>query len=1083
MLQYLVQHALRFRGIVLILASLTLAYGVYKADHAKLDVFPDFVQPQAVIQTEAPGLSPEQVEALVTRPVEGVVGGITNVESVRSQSIEGLSIVTVVFHEKADVFTARQMLTEQLSEVGGGLPSGVGAPKLTPLTSSTMDLLKLGLTSDTKSLMELRTFTDWTLRPRLQAVPGVASVGIMGGDVRQLQIQVDPDRLLALGLGLDDVLSAARRSTGTRGAGFIETENQRIVVQTEGQSLDPDQLGGAVLLRRDGSTVRLRDVAHIVVASEPKFGDALIQGKPGVLVKLLSQYGTNTMEVTRAAEEALAEMAPMFKAENIQVYPALHRPATFIENAIHHVTRSLYIGSILVAIILFLFLFNLRTAFISLTAIPLSLLVAIVTLDYLGITLNTITLGGLAIAVGVVVDDAIIDVENIYRRLRENRALGNPVGLMQVVLDASMEVRSAVVYATFVVVLVFVPVLTLSGLQGRMFAPLGIAYMSAILASLLVALTVTPALSLILLSRATQRTTEPSFLRMLKRGYTGFLRRLMRWPKLIMAGSLVVFLASLGLLTTFGEEFLPEFREGHFVLQVSTVPGTSLPAMMRLGGLISRDLLENVMVDGQRVIETVEVQSGRAELGEDPWGPHRSEVHVELKPDVPGEDQAAAQQQIRELLARYPGITYEVLTFLGDRISETISGETSAVVINLFGNDLDALDTSGDAIARAVKAVPGATDVRVASPPGAPQMVIRLRPDRLTQFGFQPMDALESIQAAYQGIRVSQTYEGNQVTDVVVILPPELRQDPEAVGTLLLRNQEGTYVSLKTLADFTPITGRYMILHDGARRRQAVTCNVQGRDLAGFVDDAKQAVDKVRMPPGVYAVFGGAAETQTKARNELLFHSSVAGIGILLLLATVFREPRNLLLVLVNLPFAMVGGVFAVALTGSSLSIGSIVGFVTLFGITMRNSVMMISHFEHLVSREAQKWSIEAAIRGASERLLPVLMTALVTGLGLLPIALGSGEVGREIEGPLAIVILGGLCTSTLLTLLVLPTLALRFGRFTADEGEYPAVKTAPVVLRQTAMEVSIVGDDVGPREESGKEATLSHEPGKGGQS
>jgi len=1036
MLQYLVHLSLRFRGIVLVLASAALVYGAFRAYHAKLDVFPDFVQPQAVIQTEAPGLSPEQVEALVTQPVEGVVGGVTDVESVRSQSIQGLSIVSVVFREQADVFTTRQMLTEQLSSVAGELPDGVGPPKLTPLTSSTMDLLKLGLVSDTKNLMELRAFADWTLRPRLQAVPGVASVGIMGGDVRQLQIQIDPERLMALNLSMDDVMAAARRATGALGAGFIETDNQRITLQSEGQALEPEQLGQSVVRRRAGSVVRLSDVAKVVVAPEVKFGDALVQGRHGVLVKLLSQYGANTMEVTEAVEEALADMQPAFEAEDVMVYPRLHRPATFIEHAIHHVTAALYMGGILVAAVLVLFLFNWRTAFISLTAIPLSILVAIVILDELGVSLNTITLGGLAIAIGEVVDDAIIDMENIYRRLRANHSLGNVRSAIQVVLDASMEVRSAVVYATLVVVLVFIPVLTMSGLQGRMFAPLGMAYIAAILASLVVALTVTPALSLILLPGATRTPREPLVLRAMKRGYESVIRRLIRVPVLTGTASVVLFLGALGLLRGFGEEFLPEFREGHFVLQVSTAPGTSLTSMMRLGELISRDLLEHVVVNDQQVLDTVAMQSGRAELGEDPWGPHRGEFHVELKPNVPGDAQAVAQQEIRELLSHYPGITYEVLTFLGDRISETISGETSSVVISLYGNDLDALDTSALDVAHQLSTVPGATDVRVGSPPGAPEMRIQLRADRLTELGFSSVDVLAGIQTAFQGTRVAQTYQGNQVTDVVVMLPAALRESPEAIGSLSLRNDEGLYVQLDELADFTSQTGRYMVLHDGARRRQVVTCNVQGRDLAGFVDDARRAVAGVKLPARVYAVFGGAAETQGEARNELLLHSGIAGIGILLLLATVFRNRRNLLLVLVNLPFAMVGGVIAVALTGSSLSIGSIVGFVTLFGITMRNSVMMVAHFEHLVDHEAQTWGFETAVRGAQERFVPVLMTALVTGLGLLPIALGSGEVGREIEGPLAIVILGGLCTSTVLTLLVLPTLALHFGRFATHVEE-----------------------------------------------
>ncbi|MBI4582185.1 MAG: efflux RND transporter permease subunit [Planctomycetes bacterium] len=1048
MLKGIVESSIRARGLVVVLACALVAYGVYVAQNAKLDVFPDFVQPQAVIQTEAPGLSPEQVEALVTGPVESAVQGVMNLESVRSQSIQGLSIVTAVFKEKTDIFIARQMLNEQLATIAERLPGGVKPPRLTPLTSATMDLLKMGLVSDTKTPMELRTFVDWTLRPRLQAVPGIADVGVMGGEVRQLQVQVDPEKLLAHKLAVTDVIAAARKATGTRGAGFIDTVNQRVVLQSEGQSVTPQQLGQAVVAARDGSNLCLKDVAGVVVDAESKFGDAMIQGRPGVLVKLLSQYGSNTMEVTRAVEAAIAEMRPLFDAEQIHVYPRMHRPATFIENALYHMRRSLFIGAILVVVVLFLFLFNLRTAAISITAIPLSLLVAIIILDRFGVTLNTITLGGLAIAIGEVVDDAIIDVENIFRRLKENRALGSPRPVFQVVLDASLEVRSAVVYATFVVVMMFVPVLTMSGLQGRMFAPLGVAYILAILASLGVALTVTPALSMVLLPRATAWAREPFFIRGLKAGYQRLLGGLSRWPRAVMGFAVALVLMTAGMMGRFGEEFLPEFREGHFVIQISAAPGTSLPEMMRIGQRISLDLLENVRVNGQPAIETAEEQAGRAELGEDPWGPHRAEIHVELKADTPGAVQADVQVQIRRLLETYPGLSTEVLTFLGDRISETITGETANVVVNLYGNDLDALDAKADEIAGLIAGIRGAADVRVASPPGAPQMIARLRPERLRDFGFTPVEVLEGIQAAFQGTTVAQTYEGNRVFDVTVILRPELRSEPEHLESLLLRNAAGTTVRLAELADVFPRTGRYMILHDGARRRQAVTCNVQGRDLAGFVVEAKQKVARLRMPEAMYAVFAGAAEERAEAERELLLHAGLAGVGIVLLLANVFRRWQNLMLVLVNLPLAFVGGVLAVYATGGVLSIGSLVGFVTLFGITMRNSVMMISHYEHLVDREGMSWGLPTAVRGASERLMPVLMTALVTGLGLLPIALGTGEVGREIEGPMAVVILGGLITSTLLNLLILPTLALWFGRFGSPDaalGNTPA-EARPVI-------------------------------------
>jgi CzcA family heavy metal efflux pump len=1032
MLSKIVESCLRLRGIVVVVAGLLIAYGLYVADHAKLDVFPDFVPPQASIQTESPGLSAEQVEALVTRPLESSLSGVSSLESIRSQSIQGLSIITVYFKERTDIFIARQMLNERLSEIGRTLPQGVETPKLRPITSSTMDLLKIGLICDKMSPMELRTFADWTLKPRLLAVSGVAGVSVYGGQVRQLQIRIKPDRLLAFNLSVDDVLAAARNSTGVRGAGFTDTPAQRIPIQTEGQSLTPEQLGEVVVHRDHGVSLRLKDVADVVAGAQPTFGDCLIMGKAGVLLVMLSQYGANTMEVTKAVEAALDEMKPTFAAEGITLYPRLHRPATFIETAIGHMRFSLLLGGALVAGVLFLFLFNLRAAFISLTAIPLSLLVAVVILDYFGVTLNTITLGGLAIAIGEVVDDAIIDVENILRRLRENIALAKPRPALAVVLDASIEVRSAVVYATFIVAFVFIPVLTMSGLQGRLFAPLGAAYILATVASLIVALTLTPALSLLLLPQRASKAIEPAFIARLKDGYRTTLVRIGSRPRTLIVSCALFFLLAVGAYFSLGGEFLPEFREGHFVCQILGLPGTSLPETIRIGKQATDELLKIPEID------TVEQQAGRAELGEDPWGPHRSEMHIELKP-TSGKDQAVVQHEIREVLKGIPGIKSEVLTFLGDRISETITGETSSVVVSLFGDDLDVLDAKAEEVVRALSSVRGAVDVRVTSPPGIPQTIVQLRPERLRQFGFQPVPVLDAIQTAYQGTTAAQVYEGSRVYDVVVIMDPTLRRDPESIGSFMLRNSEGAMLRLDQLADVNAVSGRFMIMHDDARRRQTITCNVESRDIASFVDDAKTAVAKLTFPTGVYPQFGGTAELREQAQNELLFHSSIAAIGILLLLWGVFRNTRNLLLVLLNLPFALVGGVMAAFITGGNVSLGSLVGFVTLFGITTRNSIMMISHFEHLVRFEGMTWSMETALRGASERVLPVLMTALVTGLGLLPIALGTGEPGREIEGPMAIVILGGLITSTVLNLLVLPTLAIRYGNFKALDTDLVA--------------------------------------------
>ena len=1023
MLQRIVHFSLRFRGVVITLACVVVGYGLYLAAHSKLDVFPEFAPPQVVIQTEAPGLSPEEVEALVTRPIENTLNGAPDLITIRSQSIQGLSAITAVFSDRADIYRVRQMVSERLTEVAGSLPGRVKSPKMGPLVSSTSKVLALGLTSQERTPMELRTFADWTVRPRLLGVPGVAKVELFGGEVRQIQVQMKPDRLVDYGLGVEDVLAAARESTAVRGAGFVDTANQRIVLRTQGQPLTPQQLGEVVLAHHGTLSVRLKDVANVVEASEPKSGDAQIMGERGVVVGVYGQYGANTMEVTRAVESALQEMSPAFASERISLHPRLFRPANFIEASIGNVKKSLLIGGILVAAVLFFFLLDWRTALISFTSIPLSLLSAVIVLDRCGVSLNTLTLGGFAIAIGVVVDDAIIDVENVLRRVRENLASARPRPIFQVVLDASIEVRSAVVYATFIVALVFFPVLAMTGIQGKLFSPLATAFILAILASLAAALTVTPALCLAMLS-GTKPREEPRYVRWMKERHRRWLDALSRRPRTVVGVALLLFLGAAATLPLFGGEFLPEFREGHFIVHMAALPGTSLEESLRLGRQVARELLKNPHV------RSVAQQAGRAENGEDTWGTHYSELDVDLKP-LSGKEEEGVMGEIRQALGAFPGLTFRVMPFLAERIEETLSGTTAQVVVNLFGDDLEVLDREAAEVRQVLAGVSGATDVQVESQPGAPEQVVELRPERLTQFGFRPVEVLEAIQTAYQGTDVAQTYDGNRVFDVTVILDEASRRTPERIGALLLRNSQGLRLPLRELAEVYPTTGRSVVAHDGARRRQQVTCNVAGRDVASFTAELEsQIVAKVSFPGGVYPVIGGSGLAQRAARQELLVHSVIAGIGIILLLSVVLRDRRNLLLVLVNMPFALIGGVLAVFATGGSLSLGSLVGFVTLFGLTTRNSIMMVSHFEHLVREEGMTWGLEAALRGASERLLPILMTVLVTALGLLPLAMGAGEAGREIEGPMAIVILGGLLTSTVLNLLVLPTLALRYGRF-----------------------------------------------------
>lgn len=1022
MLAAIVRFSLRFRGVIIALACVLFGHGLYTLSRAQYDVFPEFAPPQVVIQTEVPGLAPEQVEVLVTQPIENAVNGVAGIESLRSGSIQGLSIVTVTFDTGSDIYRNRQVLAERLATLAGQLPQGVSAPVMTPLTSSTSVVLAVGLTSDSRSLMDLRTTADWTIKPRLLAVPGVAKVAVFSEEVRQLQIQVRPDRLIQYNLAIEDVLAAARRATGVRGAGFIDNANQRIVLQTEGQSLTPEQLSRTVLVYQDDASVILGDVARVVEAPEPPIGAAAVMGQPGVQLVVSEQYGANTLEVTRAVEQALEELRPGLSAQGVLLHADLFRPANFIQTATGNVRSSLLTGAGLVVAVLFLFLFDFRTAAISVAAIPLSLLAGITVLIHLGESLNTMTLGGLAIAIGLLVDDAVITVENIFRRLRENRLSPNSRPVFQVALDATLEVRSAVVYATIAVALVFIPVLTLSGVAGRLFAPLGMAYIISTLASLLVAVTVTPALCLMLLGRRDLK--EPPVVRWLKAHYRSLLLSVERRPGAVIGGVALFTVVGLSALPFFGGGFLPELKEGHFIVHMSAVPGTSLVESLRVGKQVTEELLKIPYV------RSVAQRVGRAEKADDTFGTHYSEFEVDLKP-LSGQQAEFAQSDIRNTLAQFPGVNFSVKTFLTERVEETLSGYTASVVINIFGNDLDVLDRKAQEVAGVLAGIPGATDVQVQSPPGTPQLAIRLRTDDLVRWGFDPVEVLDAVRIAYQGDRVGQIYDGNRVFDLSVILDPQHRKTIADVGTLPLRNSAGTYVRLRQLADIYETSGRYVVLHQGARRVQTVTGNVAGRDINSFVNDAKQQIlSTVSLQAGTYAEFTGAAAAQARSKRDLLIHSLLAGLGLIVMLSLVTGSSRNLLLILINLPLALVGGVLAVFFSGGWLSIGSLVGFVTLFGITLRNSMMMIAHYEHLVAIEGVVWGPEAAIQGASDRLAPILMTALVTALGLLPLAIGSGAPGREIEGPMALVILGGLATSTALNLLVLPRLALRYGRF-----------------------------------------------------
>jgi len=1020
----LVGFSVRRPGIVIGLAASVVLYGATVLVRAKLDVFPEFAPPQVSIQTEAPGLSPEQVEILVTKPIEDALNGTAGVAVIRSQSIQGLSVITAVLDEGTEVRSARQLLAERLAEVTARLPAAVAPPVLSPLTSSSSTVLIAGFTSATRTSMEQRTVVDWVVKPRLLATSGVAKVAVFGGEERQLQVLADPGRLRAHGLTLNDLAEVVSRATGVRGAGVIDDPSQRIVVRTEGQLTTAKELGASVVRARAGSLLRLRDVAEVREGAATPFGEGSINGGPGIVVVVSGQLGSNTKDVGAAAERVLADLAPLIAEEGLTLHPDLFRPSAFIDLALRNITTALLVGAVLVGLVLFLFLADLRTAAISLSAIPLSLLAAIIVLDRFGFSVNTLTLGGLAIALGEVVDDAIIDIENIARRLRENRRLASPLPLRTVVQSASIEVRHSVVYATFVVALVFAPVLSMSGVQGALFRPLGIAYILATLASLLVALTVTPAMALLLLGGERHRIREGLFLRWLRASYEPTLGRLLGHPRLVAWCTALVCAAALAIVPLLGSSFLPEFREGHYVVHMAAVPGTSLQESARLGRLVSAAILRDPRV------HAVAQRAGRAELSEDTWGPHYSEIEVELKP-LAGGDARSVEDSLRAHLSGFPGVSFALRGFLAERIEETLTGSTAEIVVRVFGDDLDSLDAAARRLAQVVRGIPGAVDVQYDPPPVAPSVTVRLRPAALARYGLLADDVLRELETATRGTQVGEIFEAGRTTPVVVLLAPSARGRPEDLATLPLRAESGLVTTMGRVADIGRSTGRFLISHQGTRRVQTVTANAEGRDVTAVAEELEGLLRQPgTLPVGTHAELSGTATAQRDAERDLLIHSLLAAVVIGLLLWLAFEQPKRLLLVLANLPLALVGGVLAVGGTGGSLSLGSLVGFITLFGIATRNAVMLISHFEFLVSVEGAAWGSATVLRGAGERLGPILMTAGVTGLALLPLALGSGDPGREIEGPMAIVILGGLVTSTLLSLFVLPVLALRFTPF-----------------------------------------------------
>jgi len=1027
MLSTLVRFSIRFYGIVIALAVLILLVGGYRFATAGLDIFPEFSPKQVIIQTESAGLAAEQVEVLVTQQIETAISGLVGLENVRSESIQGLSIVTATFVEYSDIYTNRQLISERLASLITQLPQGI-TPIAIPLSSSSATVLTIGLTSETVDLMALRSLVDWTLVPRLLAVTGVADVNVFGGEIKQLQIQVNPVQLQRFNVSLDDVIQTASQAGSIQGSGFIENKNQRFTLQVTGQAQTPEQFAKIALLNQPANQppITLGEVTRIEYAPEPSIGAAQVMGKQGIVMMVIGQYDANTLSVSRRVEQMLAEFEPLFKKQQIDFYSHLFRPADYIEKSLSNLSGHLLIGGLFVLIVLYAFLFNARTAFISALAIPVSLIGAILVLLACGINLNIMVLGGLAIALGEVVDDAIIDTENIFRRLRENRLLPNPQPVAYVVYTASMEVRSSVVYASFIVALAFVPLLTLSGVVGRLFAPLGYAYIVAILVSLLVALTLTPALCYVLLGsgKSALHAGDPPLIKLLKPRYEKCLRGVARYFNGVIIACVLVCVGAVTAFLHFDSKLLPELREGHYIVHTSSISGTSLQESIRIGTQLTEQFRH---ING---VQSVSQWAGRAERGADTYGSHYSEYEIRLEPSS-GAEQQHILEQLRDILSDFTGIVYEANTFLTERIDETISGYTSPVVVNIYGNDLNALDHKAEAVAAIMRGLQGATDVQLRSPPATPLLQIQLNLDQLTATGVNTAQVMDSLQTAYETRAVGKAIQGNKIVNVAVALSPELRQQTDSIAQLPLRARDGSLIRLEQVAEIKHTASRYNILHQNSQRRQTVTCNVLDRDLDEFMAELKNRVlTDIAFTADSYPDFTGAAIEQAEARRDLIGYSLLAGAGVLMLIYIAIGSLRHALLTLVNLPFALCGGVAAVMLTDATLSVGSVVGFVTLFGITVRNSIMLLSHYQHLVEEQGKSWNVDTVILGASERLPSILMTALVTALAMFPIAFNSDNAGREIMGPMAAIIIGGLASSTLLNLSLLPIVLLRYGNF-----------------------------------------------------
>lgn len=1029
MLNKIIKFSLNNRMVVLVASILMMLAGTYTATNMEVDVFPDLNAPTVVVMTEATGMAPEEVERLVTFPVETALNGATDVRRVRSSSTTGFSIVWVEFNWGTDIYIARQIVSEKLAVVKDALPSNVGSPTLGPQSSILGELMIIGLTADTTSLQDLRTLADWTIRPRLLSTGGVAQVTVLGGEIKEYQILLNPEKMKHYGIGLDEVITVVKDMNQNASGGVLYEYGNEYIIRGVLSTNKVSSLGKSVIKTVNDIPILIENIADVKIGNKaPKLGIASNDGKAAVLITVTKQPSTSTLDLTEKLDKSLAELQQSLPAD-VKISSDIFRQARFIDNSISNVQKSLYEGGIFVVIVLVIFLMNARTTVISLVTIPLALVCAILALKFMGLTINTMSLGGMAIAIGSLVDDAIVDVENVFKRLRENRQKPKEEQktVMTVVYDASKEVRMPILNSTLIIIASFVPLFFLSGMEGRMLAPLGVAFIVALIASTLVALTLTPVLCSYLLGKPKKNDKEekePYVVRKLKGVYEKALKWVLNYKKWVLGVTGAVLVATVIIFFLLGRSFLPSFNEGSFTINVSTLPGISLEESDKMGR-IAEEILLSVPE-----IQTVGRKTGRAELDEHALGVNVSEIEAPFVLNKRSKDEVLAE--IREKLKVLPGVNIEIGQPISHRIDAMLSGTRANIAIKLFGTDLNNMFALGNQIKASIEDIDGIADLNVEQQVERPQLRIEPKREMLAKYGITLPEFAEIVNVMLAGEVVSQVYEGNQSFDLTLKVNDESRETADKIRNLIV-DANGRKIPLGNIAEITSSTGPNTINRENVMRKIVISANVAGRDLRGVVTDIQKTVnEEIILPEGYHIEYGGQFESEQAASRILLITSIFSILVIFLLLFNQFKSVTQSAVILLNLPLALIGGVFTIFLTGGVISIPAIIGFISLFGIATRNGMLLISRYNDLQHEGLS--AFDSVIHGSLDRLNPILMTALSSGLALIPLALGGDLPGNEIQSPMAKVILGGLLTSTFLNGFIIPIMYLLTGKKAAAE-------------------------------------------------